>query len=130
MAKAGDGEARSERRQLMKTVSLRISGAEKHRFQRLAQLGGYPSLTAWALDRMRSDPGDVHGAGARARRILCGKLGHLGGQLTALAEAPETLSPEQLRRDLADLTGGILALQRAIMKGGENAGESDPQPGS
>lgn len=126
MAKAGDGQARSGKRRLTATISLRISDAEKQQFEQKALRSGFAGISPWAIDRMRAE----HAVAPRAGRILCGHLGHLGAQIETLALNAATIRPTDLRQDLRALGARIVAIQRTIMEGMSDAGQDDSQPRS
>lgn len=117
MVKAGDGARRSDSRRLGTMISLRLSPDEKLRFEALAKAGGYPSLAAWILDRLR----DNTGIGLHHRRLLVGLLGRLGADIASHARE----APEDARGLLLRLSSRIASLQRGIMERYGDAGEDD-----
>lgn len=116
MARTGDGERRSERRGLTATLCLRLSTDEKRRLEQRASDGGYPSLSAWALDRLRQD-----GMGMRERRVAAGRLGQHAAQLASL-----TGKGRDMRGELQHLQAEVLEMQRQILRGNADAGEETP----
>lgn len=120
MAQAGDGARRSERRRLTATVSLRMSVEDKRALEARAATSGYPSLSAWALERLQQD-----GAGARERRVVCGLLAQHGAWLSALLRDGEGRNGRDPRSEIRQLAADVLELQRQVMRGRADAGEED-----
>lgn len=122
MAQAGDGERRSDKRRLTATVSLRMSIEDKRALEARAATSGYPSLSAWALDRLQQD-----GFGARERRVICGLLARHGAHLSALLRDGKGRGGCDPRSEIRQLAADVLKLQSQVMRGRTDAGEEDPQ---
>ena len=111
--------SRSERRRQTKTITIRCTAADKARFTRKARRHGFVSVSAWIKDLMRSD-----GAySLQMSRVVCGHLGQIGGRVTALQDLKQLGA---VIRETALISQDIASLQKQLMKGAHNAGESDP----
>lgn len=120
MAQAGDGERRSDKRRLTATVSLRMSVEDKRALEARAMESGYPSLSAWVIDRLQQD-----GTGARERRVICGSLARHGAHLSALLRDGNGRGGRDARSEIRQLAADVLELQRQVMRGRADAGEED-----
>ena len=121
MARTGDGERRSNSRRLTATLCLRLSSDEKQHLEQRASDGGYPSLSAWALDRLRQD-----GMGMRERRVAAGRLGQHAAQLASLVRTGKGREGRDVRGELQKLQADVLEMQRHILRGNADAGEETP----
>ena len=124
MASAGDGNARSNSRRRLATVSLRMDQAEKEQFQKAADRDGYKTLSGWVFDRLWSDGG----MGLRDRKIIIGMLGRQTEPLKRLVREGTSASPDVLTDLQQAIDADAVVIQRLIMKGGKSAGEGDPEP--
>lgn len=121
MAKRGDGTERSDNRRLSELIYLRTDAAEKERFKRAAERENFPTFSAWAMDRLRSD----RGMSLRERRILSAQLGQLTTPLRNMVRGDGPASPQSLKDLLQAIDAKIIATQKTIMKGDADAGEGD-----
>ncbi len=102
-------------RRLTKTVSLRVDAETKTRLALTAKNAGYPSLSAWAIERMLNDHGDVD-LGRRSRVVVSGQLGQIGARVTrVLAGCPAT-DDAALRAELERISAQIVTLQRDLLE--------------
>ncbi len=124
MAKAGDGNARSNSRRRSETVSLRMDQAEKDQLQKAAARDGYKTLSGWIFDRLRSDGG----MGLRDRKIIIGMLGMQIEPLRRLVREGASASPDVLKDLLQAIDADAVVIQKLILKGGKSAGEGDTEP--
>ena len=124
MASAGDGAARSNNRKREKMLNLRMSAREKTLFEDMVRRNGFKTMSAWALDRLRSDGG----MSLRDARVLTGMLGKMASPLRTLVQNDCLASPEVLQKLLQAMEIETLAMQNMIWKGGGDAGKSDPEP--
>lgn len=118
MAKAGDGEVRSERRQLTEIICLRCTARDKSHFNKTAMRLGFPSLSAWITDLMHTEGG----LSLRLRRVLSGELGQIGARLAALACRD---LPRDARAEASALAAEIARMQKDLMTGLHDAAETD-----
>ena len=110
MARAGDGQPRSNRRRATATVSLRLPPEAKTALSLQAKAEGYPALAPWIRDRLRGP------AGSTVKRdiLLAGKIGQIGGVLGNLAES----QPEDIRPLLHALNDALAHVQKILLGGG------------
>jgi inactivated superfamily I helicase len=124
MAHAGDGATRLNKRKRAKMINLRTSADEKFMFEEMARRNGFKTMSAWALDRLRSDGG----MSLRDGRVLIGKLGKMAAPLRTLVRQDRPASPDVLQKLLQSIEIETLAMQNMIWKGDGYAGKSDPEP--
>ena len=113
MARAGDGDARSNMRRLTETVSLRMDAETKARLALAAKAAGHRSLSAWAMERMLDNHGDL---GRRSRAVASGRLGQIGARVMRLLEGCPATDDALLRAELARISAAIVALQRDLLE--------------
>lgn len=118
MAEAGDGELRSERRQMDDSISFRCMARDKSRFKKTALRLGFPSLSAWIMDLMQTQGG----LSLRLRRVLSGQLGQIGARLAALASRD---LPQDAEAEASALAAEIARMQEDLMTGLLDASETD-----
>ncbi|WP_375554209.1 hypothetical protein [Roseovarius mucosus] len=118
MAEAGDGELRSERRQMDDSISFRCMARDKSRFKKTALRLGFPSLSAWIMDLMQTQGG----LSLRLRRVLSGQLGQIGARLAALACHD---LPQDVKVEASALANEVARMQDNLMTGLLDASETD-----
>ena len=118
MVKAGDGELRSERRQLTDSICIRCTARDKSRFKKVALRFGFPSLSAWVMDLMQTQ-GRMS---LRLRRVMSGQLGQIGARLAVLACRD---LPDDAKAETSALAAEIARMQHDLMTGLPDAPETD-----
>jgi hypothetical protein len=118
MAKVGDRQVRSDRRQIDDSICVRCWARDKARFKRMAVRLGFPSLTAWILDLMESQ----NEASLRLRRVLSGQLGQIGARVAALASSD---LPKDAKEEASALAAQIARIQDSLMTELVDASEAD-----
>lgn len=121
MAKVGDGQKRSTKRQQTDTLSLRVHSHEKQTYEKIAEQQGYPTLSAWHRDQLHAN-GNMC---LRRRQIIVGELGQIGANIVSLADQSQNASPDETRALARILTKRIHHLQRDIMKEVTDVGKKD-----
>lgn len=118
MVKAGDRKWRSDFRQINDSISFRCWAHDKVRFKRIALRLGFPSLSAWIMDLMKSeDRGSL-----QLRRLLSGQLGQIGGRMALLATSD---LPEDAKEEASVLAEQIARIQDDLMMELVDASETD-----
>ncbi len=118
MAKAGDRQVRSDRRQINDSICVRCWAHDKARFRQVAVRLGFPSLTAWIMDLMESQ----NGASLRLRRVLSGQLGQIGARVATLASSD---LPKDAKAEASALAAQIARIQNGLMTELADASETD-----
>lgn len=118
MAKARDGATRSDQRRMDDSFTVRCMSHKKLRATQTAERLGFSSLSAWIMDLIESE-GNMS---LRQRRVLAGKLGQIGAQMTALTSM--TLSDAE-KLKVGECIGGIAQIQNQLMAGLRDASQSD-----
>ncbi|WP_158644692.1 plasmid mobilization protein [Paracoccus jeotgali] len=110
MARAGDGQPRSNRRRSTAMISLRVTERERATARRLAEAQGYDSVSAWIRDRV------LHGdATPQAQARVVGSLGRIGGWLNEAAQALEAAGAAPEAQLYRGRSGEVAAMQRRFL---------------
>lgn len=118
MVNAYDKQSRSERRRLTETISIRCSDRDKARFKIRAKQQGYDSLSAWIKDLMRNPDA----FNPRTRKMVCGRLGQIAHNVDDIGRFPCAVD---IVEQVISVMDDLVRLQRQLMGGDDDAGESD-----